>query len=337
MTARMEFGFLYDMRNPGQWQKPWPELYSEALEFIAWTEQLGFDGAWVPEHHCTEDGYMSSPLIALTAIAARTSRMKIGTGVALAPFYHPVRFAEDCAVLDNIANGRLEIGLALGYRRRETDAYGVDFPSRVSRTDEFLGIVRKLWAGEVLSHHGRHFNLKNASIVPKPPRGHIPLFVGGYSEKAMNRVARYGDGYLGSIELYDAYRRSLSACGKEPDSGRLYLASMPLVVARDPEQAMHELAPYYHHVNNAYGIWLNEDQYAGRVDVGSAPAEMSLEDFKVSGLLQILTPQQAIARIKAMRAQAPVEHVMMTVPPGIPLAKFSPYVELFAHEVMPHV
>jgi alkanesulfonate monooxygenase SsuD/methylene tetrahydromethanopterin reductase-like flavin-dependent oxidoreductase (luciferase family) len=331
----LTFGFLYDLRNPQPWRKPWADLYAEALDFIVWTETLGFDGAWIPEHHVTDDGYATSPLTALAAIAARTRRMKLGTGVALAPFYHPVRFAEDSAMVDVISNGRLEIALALGYRRRETDAYGVDFSTRPSRMDEFLQIVRRLWSGEVLSFEGRHFNLTNAFIAPPPPRGHIPLFVGAYSEKAMLRVAKYGDGYLGAAELYDVYAAKLSECGKAPSAGRFYQASLPLVVAHDPEEAMHELAPYYHHVANMYGVWLNEDGFDGRVQVDEAPRMLSLEEFKTSGLLHVLTPAQAIEFFTAMRAKAPVEHVTMAVPPGIPLSSFARYAEVFANEVAP--
>jgi len=98
-----------------------------------------------------------SPLVALAAIAARTKTIKLGSAIALAPLYHPVRFAEECAVLDILSNGRLEMALAVGYRRREAEAYGVDFSSRGRRTDEFLDIVRKLWAGETLSCQGKHF------------------------------------------------------------------------------------------------------------------------------------------------------------------------------------
>ena len=335
MTNSLTFGFLYDLRNPQPWRKPWTDLYAETLDFISWTETIGFDGAWVPEHHVADDGYAPSPLTALAAIAARTRRMKLGTGVALAPFYHPLRFAEDSAMVDVISNGRLEIALALGYRRRETDAYGIEYATRPSRMQEFLQIVRRLWSGETLSFEGRHFKLKNAFVPLRPPRGHIPLFVGAYSEKAMTRVAKYGDGYLGAAELYDVYAAKLRECGKEPSAGRFYQASLPLVVAHDPERALEALAPYYHYVSNTYGVWLNEDGYDGRVQVHDAPRMLTLEEFKAAGLLHVLTPPQAIEFFRAMRAKAPVEHVTLAVPPGIPLAAFAPHAELFAKEVVP--
>src|ERR1700756_4412128 len=104
MSVKLTFGYLYDFRNPPQWHRPWAELYAETLDVIAETEALGFQGAWLPEHHLANDGYLPSPLVALAAIAARTKTMRIGTGVALGPLHHPVRFAEDAALVDILSN-----------------------------------------------------------------------------------------------------------------------------------------------------------------------------------------------------------------------------------------
>jgi alkanesulfonate monooxygenase SsuD/methylene tetrahydromethanopterin reductase-like flavin-dependent oxidoreductase (luciferase family) len=332
----MTFGFIYDFRNPEQWFRPFSQIYAETLDFIAWSEEAGFDAAWVPEHHASSDGYLPSPTVALAAIATRTKRLRLGTAVALAPFHHPVRFAEDCAVLDIIASGRLEVGVALGYRHRETDAYGINFKTRVSRTEEFLEIVRRLWRGETFSFEGKHFRLKNAAITPPPPRGHIPLLIGGFNEKAIDRVARLGDGYLGMTEMADLYRERLAAHGKDPARARVLVPSVNVVVDREPERALDELAPYYHYVNNMYGVWLNEDSYDdGRIDLDTRPKAMSLDEFKASGLLQVLTPARAIEFFAEMQAKGPVEHVMLTVPPGVPIERLQRQAELFARQVIP--
>lgn len=331
----LTFGYVYDFRNPRQWQRSWPGLYAETLEFITWTESLGFDGAWVPEHHGCEDGYVPSPLIALAAIAARTKSIKIGSAIALAPLYHPVRFAEDCALIDLISNGRLEMAVAVGYRRLETDAYGVSFASRGSRTDEFLQIVRRLWAGETVTHETRHFSLKHASITPTPIHGRIPLFIGGFSDKALERAAKYGDGFHGEVTAYGRYLEQLRACGKEPASARLRTADLFFLVANDPEKARGELAPYFHHVNNCYGQWLREDRHASSVGYDALLKPMTLEAFMSSGMLRILTPTQAIAKLEKVHARAPLEHFAMMAPTGLPLSRFAKYAELFAKEVIP--
>lgn len=334
MAARLTFGYLYDFRNPRQWHRPWADLYAETLEFITWSESIGFEGAWVPEHHMAADGYMPSPLVVLAAIAARTQTIKLGSAIALAPLYHPVRFAEECSVLDILSNGRLEMAVAVGYRRSEAEALGIDFSARGRRTDEFLEIVRRLWAGETLSYEGQHFALKKASIAPTPPRGHIPLYLGGFTDKALERAAKFGDGYFGNEEVCELYYQKLRARGKDPADARVRLQGLFTLVAHDPDKAMEELAPHFHYVNNAYGQWLSEDRAStGFADASLKP--MTLEAFKKSGILRILTPARAIDLFNQMLSRVPVEHYMMMLPAGLPASKFSEYAQVFATEVIP--
>jgi len=329
MTGKLTFGYIYDFRNPPQWPRRWEDLYAEILEVVSWTEQAGFDGAWVPEHHLAADGYMPSPLVALTAMAARTSRLKLGSAIALAPLYNPVRFAEDCAVLDIISGGRLEMGLAIGYRQREYGAFGIDFTRRGRIFDEWLQVVTRLWAGETVDFDGKHFRLRGARLMPPAPRGRIPLYLGSFTDKAMERVARYGDGFIGGGDLADVYAAKLREQGKDVSSGRVRITDLFLVVAHDPEKALDELAPYYHHVNNSYGEWFGEQQAVEKLK------PMSLDEFKVSGMLQVMTPDDAIALFRDRQQRMPLDHVMMMMPPGLPAARFVEYAQVFASEVMP--
>lgn len=333
MTNPLSFGYLCDFRNPLQWERRPADLYAEILDFVAWSESAGFAGAWVPEHHGAEDGYMPAPNVALAAMAARTSRIRLGSAIALAPLYHPVRFAEECAVLDILSDGRMEMALAIGYRRRETAAYGVEFGQRGARFDEFLAIVQRLWAGETVNFEGRHYHVSNAVLKPAAPRGKIPLYIGGFADKALARVAKYADGYFGNEEVCGLYADKLRAEGKDPASARIRIQSLFTLVAEDPEAAMEEMAPYFHHVNQSYGAWLNEDKASGIDDVALKP--MSLGAFKRSGILRILTPDAAIDHFRAMQQRINVEHVMMMLPPGLPPATFQPYAQLFADKVMP--
>jgi alkanesulfonate monooxygenase SsuD/methylene tetrahydromethanopterin reductase-like flavin-dependent oxidoreductase (luciferase family) len=335
VSNKLTFGYLYDFRNPAAWHRPWADLYAETLEFATLTETLGFEGAWVPEHHAADDGYQPSPMVTLAALAARTTRIRIGPAVALAPLYHPVRFAEECAVLDILSNGRLDVAVAVGYRRREAEGYGVDFTKRGTRTDEFLDIVLRLWKGESVTFNGKHFQLKNAKITPAPPSGRIPVYLGGFNEKAIERTAKFGDGYFGNMDFVDLYQEKLRAEGKDPSNGRIRIQGLFVVVANDPEQAMDELAPFYLHVNNSYGQWLNEDKKSTGMGDKTMLKPMTLEQFKASRILQILTPAQAIDLFNKMRATAPVEHFMMMLPPGIPTKQFAKYAETFAKDVIP--
>jgi alkanesulfonate monooxygenase SsuD/methylene tetrahydromethanopterin reductase-like flavin-dependent oxidoreductase (luciferase family) len=331
MSVKLSFGFLYDFRNPPQWHQPWDALYAETLDVMAETEKLGFEGAWLPEHHLAEDGYLPSPLTVLAAVATRTRRMRIGTGVALAPLYNPVRFATDAVLVDILSNGRLDLGLAIGYRKRETAAFGVDFTRRGARFDEFLQLVTRLWAGETVDFEGKHFQIKGAAVRPPAPRGSIPLYIGGFAEKAMERVARYGQGYIGSPDVCDLYAEKLREQGKDIASARIRVTGLTTVVARDPEAAMAELAPHFLHVNNSYSAWNAEDQALGMHGMQL----QTLDEYKASGALQILTPEAAIAMFKNMQARMPIEHFMMAMPAGLPAERFLRYAEDFAQDVIP--
>ena len=332
--ARLTFGYLYDLRNPAQWQRDWHELYEETIELAAWSEQVGFDAAWVPEHHLASDNYTSSPLIVLAALAARTTKLRLGSAIALAPLYHPLRFAQDCVALDILANGRLEMALAIGYRRREYEAFGLDFTKRGARFDEFLDITTRLWAGETVDHEGRHFTLKGARLAPPAPRGRIPLHIGGFAPKALERVAKYADGYFGDAGAVGPYVAKLAEAGRDPASARALATCLFMVVAEDKAAAMEELAPYYHHINNTYAEFMAEDQAIGMED--AKLAAMDLAAFKASGILQIMTPDEAIERFTRMQDKAPaIEHLMFMRPPGLPAERFRAYAQLFADKVMP--
>ncbi|MEO6717233.1 MAG: LLM class flavin-dependent oxidoreductase [Novosphingobium sp.] len=334
MSGKLTFGYLYDFRNPPQWHRDWSELYADIIDFAAWTESQGFAGAWFPEHHIASDGYLPAPLIAATAVAARTTTIKLGSAVALAPLYNPMRFAAECAVADCIAGGRLEMALAIGYRRRETQAFGVDFAKRGRMFEEFLNIVTRLWAGETVNHQSEFYSLKEASLTPPAPRGRIPLYIGGFVPKAMERVVRYGDGYFGNIEAAPLYLDKLAAAGKDVGQARMRLPELFTVVAEDKAATMEELAPHFLHVNNSYGEFAAEDQALGVSEERGLEA-MSLEAFKASGILRVLTPGEAIDLFRTMQDRAPVEHIMFGLPPGLSTARFRPYAELFAREVIP--
>jgi alkanesulfonate monooxygenase SsuD/methylene tetrahydromethanopterin reductase-like flavin-dependent oxidoreductase (luciferase family) len=168
-------------------------------------------------------------------------------------------------------------------------------------------------------------------LRPPAPRGRIPLYIGGFAEKAMNRVARYGEGYIGSPDVCDLYAAKLAEQGKDITAARIRVTGLTTVVARDPDAAMDELAPYFLHVNNTYGEFFAEDQALGMAGM----KQKTLEEYKASGELQILTPDAAIAMFKDMQVRMPIEHFMMAMPPGLPAARFLRYAEDFAKDVLP--
>src|ERR1700694_4992398 len=111
----MDVGIYFDLRNPPVWAADWSRLYGFSLELCEEAECLGCHSIWLTEHHLFDDGYLPQPLIMAAAIAARTSRVRIGTGILIAPLHHPVELAEQAAVVDIISSGRVDIGIGAGY------------------------------------------------------------------------------------------------------------------------------------------------------------------------------------------------------------------------------
>jgi alkanesulfonate monooxygenase SsuD/methylene tetrahydromethanopterin reductase-like flavin-dependent oxidoreductase (luciferase family) len=324
------FGYLYAFRNPAFGERPWPQFYAEMLDVIAETEALGFAGAYMSEHHLADDGHLCSPMIMLAAIAARTRTMRLTGGVMLGPLYDPVRLAEDSAALANLSDGRLDLGLGLGYRRREAAAMGIDFGTRAGRFNEMLQIMPRLWAGETLDWDSKHFQLERARITPPPPGGRVPIFIGGFADKAIMRAVTLGDGFVGPVPACERYVQLMAEAGRDPAEARVRIYDATFVVADDPAAAVEELAPYFLHVNNSYAGWAAEDGALGAAGMTA----MSLEDYKASGALKILTPEEGIAHIRSMAHLKP-EQVVLPMPTGLPPERLLHYAGVFASKVMP--
>jgi alkanesulfonate monooxygenase SsuD/methylene tetrahydromethanopterin reductase-like flavin-dependent oxidoreductase (luciferase family) len=327
-TTPVRFGYGFDFRNPAAWRRPYADVYAEHLEFIALTESLGFGGVWLAEHHGIDDGYLPSPLVVGAAIAARTTTMRISTGVALAPHYHPVRLAEDAAVLDVLSNGRTELAVGIGYLASEASAYGFDRRDRARISDELLQIVRRLLRGDTVTFDGEIFSIADARVTPTPVQEPIPLFVGAAKRAGRRRAARYGDGYIGRVDNYPEYLEEVRACGRdERDARFVAMDDMWLLVSDDPERTFHEVAPHAYYQINAYAEWAAELDW-------SFP-QMDFETFTKSGILKVLTPDEAIALIRPKLAAAPVEGYCMQAPAGYPLSRLAEHAELFARKVLP--
>src|ERR1700680_1178316 len=160
-SRKIRFGLWYDFRNPPEGRQASDRLYSEILDQIAWGESHGFDDVWLSEHHFIEDGYLPSILPVAAAIAARTKRIRIASGVLLMPFHNPARLAEDIAVVDVISGGRFEFGVGVGFKVEEFEGFNVPFSERGGRTNEALAIIRQLLDGETLAFKGKFFEFKN--------------------------------------------------------------------------------------------------------------------------------------------------------------------------------
>jgi probable F420-dependent oxidoreductase len=332
---KVRFGLWYDFRNPPQWRQSSDRLYREILDQIVWGENNGFDDVWVSEHHFIDDGYLPSILPVAAAIAARTKRIRIASGVLLMPFHNPVRLAEDIAVVDIISGGRLELGVGVGYKTEEFEGFGVPFKERGRRTDEALGIVRRLLDGETVTVKSRFFDFNNVKITPEPIQTpHPPIWIGGFTEAALRRAVRYGDGFTvpdATRDMYDRYVSELTKESRPIESVRFATGFQWLIVSNDPERAFNEAADHIIYQANNYAAWLAK--------AGLMPDAVSLRDreqLRHSGLLKVVEPDTAVRTIRDYISNVPVTHYYSwTLPPGLPPQWAQSHLELFASKVIP--
>ena len=192
MKHNLRFGVVYDFRNPPSSGTDNPTFYAELLHQAVWLEGIGLDLAWFTEHHFVNDGYLPSWIPVASAMAARTTKMCFSSDISILPLYQPVRLAEDLAVADNISNGRIEIGVGLGYVPRDFAGYGLSTTQRLSRTEEGLEILTRCFAGKRFTFEGKRYQARDVEIKPSYVQpGGPPLWVAASSPEGAKRAARF--------------------------------------------------------------------------------------------------------------------------------------------------
>jgi probable F420-dependent oxidoreductase len=170
--------------------------YQDALEEVVRAEELGFASVWMEEHHSVVNHYWPSPLPVLAGFATRTSKMLLGTDILVAPFYHPVRLAEDGALLDIMSNGRFVLGAAIGYKPDEFALYGAELEKRGARFEEQLAIIKGLWTDGAVSFKGRYYQVEGR-LEPRPvAKPHPPIWIGGWGDITLRRAAALADNWI---------------------------------------------------------------------------------------------------------------------------------------------
>jgi len=233
MTA-FGYGLVTVERHPDR-DAGWPELYRESLDLARRTEASGLDSIWTTEHHFVDSGYLPAPLVLSAAFAAVTERIRIGTGVILAPLYHPLWLAEEAAVVDNLANGRLVLGMGLGWSETEFAGFGATRATRGAWLDEVFDVLAQAAQDEVIRHEGPLIDVPEVAVRPRPAKGRITTWVGGHADVALRRAARRADGILLCSDP-DTFRHevavireALDRAGRDPSAFEIgqYLTVVP--------------------------------------------------------------------------------------------------------------
>ena len=243
MTLRIGIGLFTGQVPPGS-DRTFAQEYREMLELVRLAEALGFDSAWVSEHHGASDGYLPSLLTMLAGFAAATDRMRLGTGVVLTPLHDPLRLAEDAAVVDQLSGGRLTLGLGIAWRPEEFRMFGVPFSERLARTVDTVEILRRAWTGERFSFDGEVFHYDRVRVTPPPAQeGGPPILLGGYVEAAMRRAGRIGDGHITDAEDVEAVRHAAALmeegareAGRDPTAIEVFIR-LPVSLGDPPDVA----------------------------------------------------------------------------------------------------
>jgi probable F420-dependent oxidoreductase len=208
----MKFGLMY--ANAG------PFAFPQLLTHLAQTaERVGIESLWTVEHVVIPVGYKSTypydpsgkipapeqmpipdPLVWLTYAAAVTKTIRLATGIVILPQRHPLYVAKEVATLDVLSNGRVIFGIGVGWLQEEFDALGIPFDERAARTSEMVRAIRSLWKPEAEPFHGKFHRWEKLESHPKPvQQPGVPIVVGGHTELAARRAARYGDGFFPGV------------------------------------------------------------------------------------------------------------------------------------------
>jgi probable F420-dependent oxidoreductase len=189
----VRLGTVHSFQDPPGSSIGHARVYEAAFEQVKRSEELGYDWVNLTEHHVTDDGYGPALLPVLAAMAAVTERLSLSTGMLILPLHHPIRVAEEAAVVDLISGGRLALGLAVGYRRLEFEVFDSPYDRRGRRFEESLEVMLRAWTGEPFSYHGETLEVPLVTVRPLPwQRPHPRLWIGGASDPALRRVLRYG-------------------------------------------------------------------------------------------------------------------------------------------------
>lgn len=260
VSVRVGIG-LFTGQVPVGSERSFGREYREMLDLVRLAESLGFDAAWVSEHHGTSDGYLPSLLAMLAAFAASTERIALGTGVVLAPLHDPLRLAEDAAVVDNLSDGRLILGLGLGWREEEFRMLRVPIAERGARLEETIEVLRRAWGGRRFSFDGDVFHYDRVRVSPPAARPDgPPIFLGGYARAAVRRAGRLANGYIADADDADEIRASAGVidaaaqdAGRDPRS--IALALMRNAFPWDEADAWTVIREGVAHQLGAYRAW----------------------------------------------------------------------------------
>ena len=331
---------------------PQDQVFSKILEEIDYAEGLGFDSVWVPEHHYVTPGIIGNPLLLATAISQRTKRIQIGTAAVVLPFQHPLRIAEDAALIDELSPGRFSLGVGRGWQVPEFEAFQIDQTASRGMFAEAMEIIQKACIENKFSFEGEHWSFKDVSVFPKPVQKPHPLIYqtvvtpGSYEHAGSQLLPIIRSLNFVSIDTVEVgtnlYEKELQKNGMQLSDIDLPL-SVKIHVADSGEEAKKDAAPNAQWFYDALSNFL--PGAPGRARLSSGDEEYPDAPEKVAGLAAddpwawgtcYGSPETVLKQMQVYLERAYTNHWMTWMRIGqLPHEKVMRSMELFAKEVMP--
>lgn len=340
----MRFGVNFGMVSPPGSGQTWFDSVQDLLRVAPQLEELGYDSLHVTEHHFQRDGHDPSPLMVLSAIASRTSQLTLGTNILLVPLYNPVKLAEDIAVLDNISNGRVTVGVAPGYVPEEFAGLMVPYEERAGRFEEGLDILQAAWTQDTFEYSGKYFQIPETFLMPKPVQDpHPQIWYGVSGPRMLERAAERRCPVTGSprhsvdelVEHFKIYRGRGKEIGYEPDVVPIMRGAF---IAATTEEAEEIAGPAVTHLfRETYGKNSAKGARALTDDKGQLIVDedtVGFENFKDRYLIG--TPDDVIPKIHELRDKLGMTELSCWMQlPGLTDEQVLSSAQLFAREVIP--
>lgn len=345
----MKFGIFSHVAWPAN--RTQKEIIDDKIEQVLVAEQLGFDSSWLAEHHFSRYGLLSSLPQFLTYLAAKTSRIRLGTAVSILPIQNPIFLAEQLAMLDVLSNGRLDVGVGRGFSPAEDRILGIDREKTSRMYLEAVDVIRGLWTTPEFSYHGEFYDMDGVTIVPTPQQTpHPPLYMAAFESKANVEAAadRKLPVLVGIILDHEVaagwfpeYDKMAAARGFSVDSSE-WPFQRPIFVAETEEEArnipregqmwMWNMIPFTRQIDARSDINQNFEGWRENNST-QVTYEQVLEKKALFG-----TPDQVAAKIKWFRDTYKINHIIGDFSAGaLEQSKVLKSMELFAEKVMPQL
>jgi luciferase family oxidoreductase group 1 len=337
----MNFGTFLLMQSPSA--RSSQEIYTRAVDVAQAAETLGFHNVWLAEHHFSTYGYLSRPAQLATFLAARTSRIRVGTAVIVVPLHHPLVVAEEIATLETLAPGRIDIGLGRGYQHYEFERFGLELESGRARWEESVDIILKAFEGKPFSYDGKLFKIPETTIFPQPTGARPPIWITAQSPDSVEGAVRRGfnvltGGFGVPIERMAEFRRLFDRMVAEvkPDPPLRVGVQRAVYVTTDEADAraaaeearwnMRVTLSLRHHYERVEG---------GQAVPVPAPTEPTVDDL-LDRYLVIGTPETCIRQIQRLQREVGITHFNCSFWfADVDQPRVLRSMERFAREVMP--